>query len=58
MYAILVAESVSPRPAGLALVEPQDERLLDLLAVQINETLDAQVTQGTIRPDTARMHRR
>ena len=23
MYALLVAESVSPRPAGLALIEPQ-----------------------------------
>ena len=26
MYALLVAASVSPRPAGLALIEPQDER--------------------------------
>jgi pimeloyl-ACP methyl ester carboxylesterase len=53
MYAILVAETVSPRPAGLALVEPQDEPLLDLVAVQINETLDAQVSQGNITLDTA-----
>jgi hypothetical protein len=56
MYAILVAETVSPHPAGLALVEPQDERLLDLVAVQINETLDAQVSQGTISADTARQN--
>jgi poly(3-hydroxybutyrate) depolymerase len=58
MYAILLAETVSPRPAGLALVEPQDEHLLDLLAVQINETLDAQVAQGTITADTARQNAR
>lgn len=56
MYAILVAESVSPRPAGLGLVEPQDQHLLDLLAVQISETLDAQVTQRTTTADTARQN--
>lgn len=54
MFAILVAEAVSPHPAGLALVEPQDERLLDLLAVQINEGLETQVSQGAISADTAR----
>jgi uncharacterized protein len=56
MYAILVAETASPRPAGLALLEPQDERLLDLVAVQVNETLDAQVAQGAITTDTARQN--
>jgi uncharacterized protein len=54
MYALLVAETVSPHPAGLALVEPQDERLLDLVALQINEGLDAQVSQRAITADTAR----
>jgi alpha-beta hydrolase superfamily lysophospholipase len=54
MYAILVAETVSPHPAGLALVEPQDERLLDLLTMQINESLDTRVPQGAITADTAR----
>ena len=54
MYAIVVAETVSPHPAGLALVEPQDERLLDLLTLQINESLDTRVTQGAITADTAR----
>jgi poly(3-hydroxybutyrate) depolymerase len=58
MYAILVAEAVSPRPAGLALVEPQDVRLLDLVAVQIDEKLDAQVADGTITADTARQNAR
>lgn len=53
MYAILLAETASPRPVGLALIEPQDERLLDLVAVQIDETLDAQVSQGAITADAA-----
>ena len=34
MYALLVAESTAPRPAGLALIEPQDERLLSLIQLQ------------------------
>ena len=57
MYAILLAENVSPRPAGLALVEPQDERILDLLAVQIAEVLDGQVTQGSISAGTAQANK-
>jgi predicted esterase len=56
MYAILVAETVSPHPAGLALVEPQDARSLDLVTVQITEFLNAQVSQGTITADTARQN--
>ena len=54
LYAMLLAEIAAPRPAGLALVEPLDERSLDLLAVQINEGLDAQVNNGAITADTAR----
>jgi uncharacterized protein len=53
LYAMLVAGSVSAHPAGLALVEPQDQRLLDLVAVQITELLDAQVSQGAITAATA-----
>lgn len=56
MYALLVAETVSPHPAGLALVEPQDQRLLDLVALQINESLDVQVSQGAITAETARQN--
>lgn len=48
MYALLVAESVSPRPAGLALIEPQDERLLTLIQLQADEQIDAAVSQGTL----------
>jgi alpha-beta hydrolase superfamily lysophospholipase len=54
MYAILVAETVSPHPAGLALVAPQDQRFLDLLTLQINDSLETRVTQGAITADTAR----
>jgi hypothetical protein len=56
LWAMLVAETVTPHPAGLALVEPQDERLLDLLALQINQHLETQVSQGTITADTARQN--
>lgn len=45
---MLVAESVWPRPVGLALVEPQDERLLDLIELQLGEQLDAAVAEGTL----------
>ena len=48
MYALLVAESTSPRPAGLALIEPQDERLLSLIQLQADEQIDAAVGQGTL----------
>jgi alpha-beta hydrolase superfamily lysophospholipase len=53
MYALLVAGSVSPRPAGLALIEPQDERLLSLTQLQTDEQLDAMVEQGDITSATA-----
>jgi len=48
MYALLVAESVSPHPAGLALIEPQDDRLLSLVQLQTDEQLSAAVAQGDI----------
>jgi hypothetical protein len=54
LHAMLLAETASPKPAGLAMIEPLDERSLDLLAVQIDESLDAQVTHGAITADTAR----
>lgn len=48
MYALLVAESVSPHPAGLALIEPQDDRLLNLIRLQTDEQIAAAVRQGTL----------
>ena len=56
MYALLVAESVTPRPAGLALIEPQDERFLSLVRLQTDEQLDAAVAQGSITAATARQN--
>ena len=54
MFAILVAETVALHPAGLALIEPQDERLLDLVGLQVDENLSAAATQGAITAGTAR----
>ena len=54
MYALLVAESVSPHPAGLALIEPQDERLLSLIQLQTDEQIDAAVSQGTLTAASGR----
>jgi hypothetical protein len=48
MYALLIAQSVSPRPAGLALIEPQDERALDLLRLQIDEQLNDAASGGKL----------
>ena len=56
MYALLVAESVSPHPAGLALIEPQDERLLSLIQLQTDEQIDAAVGQGTLTAASARQN--
>jgi hypothetical protein len=48
MYALLVAQSVAPHPAGLALIEPQDERLLSLIQLQTDEQIEAAVSSGTL----------
>lgn len=48
MYALLIAESVTPKPAGLALLEPADQRMLDTLEVQMDEQLNAQVAHGQL----------
>lgn len=45
---MLVANSVRPRPVGLALLEPQDLRLLDLVDLQLGEQLDAAVAAGQL----------
>jgi len=56
MYALLVAGSVSPRPAGLALIEPQDERFLSLIQLQTDEQLDVAAARNSITPATARQN--
>jgi pimeloyl-ACP methyl ester carboxylesterase len=56
MYALLVAGSVSPPPAGLALIEPQDERLLSLIQLQTDEQINAAVSQGTFTAAAGRQN--
>jgi hypothetical protein len=48
MIAMQIADTARTKPAGLALLEPQDERILDLTHVQWAENLDALVAQGTL----------
>src|SRR5689334_19311205 len=47
-YAMLVADTVSTHPAGLALLEPQDQRILSLVALQLDEQLNVAVKQGQL----------
>jgi hypothetical protein len=56
MYALLIAESVTPRPAGLALMEPADQRMLDTIQVQIDELLNAQVAHGQLTTAAAKQN--
>lgn len=56
MFAMLVAESVSSPPAGLALIEPQDERILSLIQLQLDEQLNASVAQGTMTSAAAQQN--
>jgi uncharacterized protein len=53
-FAMLVADTVSTHPAGLALLEPQDERILSQLQLQLNEQLDTAVKQGQLSVSAAR----
>jgi alpha-beta hydrolase superfamily lysophospholipase len=53
-YAMLVADTVSTHPAGLALLEPQDQRILSLVAMQLDEQLNAAVQQGRLSAADAR----
>jgi uncharacterized protein len=52
-YAMLVADTVSTHPAGLALLEPQDQRILSLVATQLDEQLDSAVRQGQLSATAA-----
>src|SRR6266704_6079824 len=53
-YATLVADTVSTHPAGLALLEPQDQRILSLVALQLDEQLNAAVRNGQLSVTAAR----
>jgi hypothetical protein len=48
LQTMLVARAVHPAPAGLALLAPQDLRLLDLVNLQLDEQLDQLTAAGTI----------
>ncbi|MCC9307774.1 alpha/beta hydrolase [Kitasatospora sp. RB6PN24] len=48
LQALLLARTVRPAPAGLALLAPQDERLLDLLAAQLDTQLEQAVETGQL----------
>ena len=52
-YAMLVADTASPRPAGRALLEPQDQRILSLVAMHLDEPLDSAVQQGQLSAPAA-----
>ncbi|MDH6143756.1 pimeloyl-ACP methyl ester carboxylesterase [Kitasatospora sp. GP30] len=57
LQALLLARTVRPAPAGLALLAPQDERLLDLLAAQLDGQLDEAVTAGQLTEPVAQANR-
>ena len=50
---MLVDQTVRPHPAGLALLEPQDLRILDLIGIQLGEQLDSAAASGQITKATA-----
>jgi hypothetical protein len=52
-YALLVADTVSTHPAALALLEPQDQRILSLVALQLDEQLNSAVQQGQLSASDA-----
>lgn len=54
MFALLIADSVTDKPAGLALLEPQDERILNLIRIQTDEAINALVAQGKLTVPEAR----
>ncbi|MEU4118502.1 alpha/beta hydrolase [Kitasatospora sp. NPDC028055] len=48
MIALEVQQAAKPAVAGLALLEPQDERLLDLVTLQVDQQVDAAVSAGQL----------
>ncbi len=50
---MMVDENVRPHPAGLAMLEPQDLRILDLIRIQLDEALDSAAASGEITKATA-----
>jgi len=50
---MMVDETVRPHPAGLAMLEPQDLRILDLIRIQLDEQLGSAAASGQITKATA-----
>jgi uncharacterized protein len=48
LTALALAREVHPRPAGLALLQPQAKRLLDVVALQLHAQVAAAVTAGSL----------
>lgn len=48
MIALQVADNATDKPAGLALLEPQDQRILDLVLIQDDEIINSLVAQGQL----------
>lgn len=51
MTALLLGGTAHPRPTGLALLQPQAIRLLDLVALQLHEQIAEAVAQGQLTPE-------
>ena len=51
MTALLLGGTVRPRPTGLALLQPQAIRLLDLVALQLHTQTAEATRQGRLTPD-------
>lgn len=54
MIALYLAANEGRKPAGLGLLEPQDVRILDLLALQIAEGTQQEVADGQVTKAAAR----
>ncbi|MGV9294941.1 alpha/beta hydrolase [Amycolatopsis sp. NPDC003676] len=51
MTALLLGGTAHPRPTGLALLQPQAIRLLDLVALQLHTQIAEAVAQGQLTPE-------
>ena len=54
MTALLLGGTVHPRPTGLALLQPQAIRLLDLIALQLHAQVAEATRQGQLSPEQQR----
>jgi len=54
MTALLLGGTAHPRPAGVALLQPQAIRLLDLVALQLHAQVAEATRQGLLTPDQQR----